>query len=236
MLLCISVISSLATERFLNPKRLSPPDFDIDFGWDERDEMYNYIFKRYKGQNTALLGATSTFKERSVIRELGKVYGLPKSDIDRIFDEPNSVLNKNKVIDMIISVTTQLADFPNLRTIHASGILISEHPITRYSALDLPQKGLPTVQWDMYVSEDIGFEKFDILSQRGIVHIKESVNIIKENKGVSIDIHQVDKFKTDAKVQGELKSGNTIGCFYVESPAMRGLLKKLHCSDYKNVL
>lgn len=223
-------------ERFLNPKRLSPPDFDIDFGWDERDEMYNYIFKRYKGQNTALLGATSTFKERSAIRELGKAYGLPKGDIDRVFDEPNSVLNKNEIINMIISVKSQLESFPNLRTIHASGVLISEYPITRFSALDLPPKGLPTVQWDMYVSEDIGFEKFDILSQRGIAHIKESVSIIRENKGVNVDIHQVEQFKQDRKVREELKSGDTIGCFYVESPAMRGLLKKLHCSDYKTLV
>lgn len=223
-------------ERFLNPKRLSPPDFDIDFGWDERDEMYNYIFKRYKGQNTALLGATSTFKERSVIRELGKVYGLPKSDIDSILNNPNSVLNKNGVVKLITSITSQLESFPNLRTIHASGVLISEHPITRYSALDLPPKGLPTVQWDMYVSEDIGFEKFDILSQRGISHIKESVSIIKQNKGISVDVHQVEQFKHDIKVKEELKSGDTIGCFYVESPAMRGLLKKLHCSDYKTLV
>lgn len=223
-------------ERFLNPKRQSPPDFDIDFGWDERDEMYNYIFKRYKRQNTALLGATSTFKEKSVIRELGKIYGLPKGDIDRIFDDPNSILNKNEVIDMIVSVTSQLEGFPNLRTIHASGVLISEYPITRFSALDLPPKGLPTVQWDMYVSEDIGYEKFDILSQRGIAHIKEGVNIIKENRGIEIDIHQVQRFKTDETVQNELKTGDTIGCFYIESPAMRGLLKKLHCSDYKTLV
>lgn len=223
-------------ERFLNPKRLSPPDFDIDFGWDERDDMYSYIFRRYGRKNTALLGATSTFKERSVIREIGKVYGLPKSDIDRIFDEPNSILNRTELIDMIISLTSQLASFPNLRTIHSSGVLISEQPITRYSALDLPPKGLPTVQWDMYTAEDIGYEKFDILSQRGIAHIKESVQIIKQNKGEQVDIHQFHRFKVDTKVREELKKGDTIGCFYIESPAMRGLLKKLHCDDYKTLV
>lgn len=219
-------------ERFLNPKRLSPPDFDIDFGWDERDEMYNYIFRRYGTKKTALLGAMSTFKERSVVREIGKVYGLPKAEIDRIFDDPNSILNRTELVDMIISLTNQLASFPNLRTIHASGVLISEDPITRYSALDLPPKGLPTVQWDMYTAEDIGYEKFDILSQRGIAHIKESVQIIQRNKGEHIDIHQFHKFKTDPKLKEELKKGDTIGCFYIESPAMRGLLKKLHCDDY----
>lgn len=219
-------------ERFLNPKRKSPPDFDIDFSWDERDEVFDYIFKRYGHKNTALLGAMSTFRDKSIIRELGKVYGLPKSDIDRIIDEPDAVLNRHEITDLILSVYGQLEDFPNLRTIHPCGVLISELPITNYSALDLPPKGLPTVQWDMYTAEDIGFEKFDILSQRGIGHIKECAEIIKTNQGIKVDVHTVEKFKTDVKVQQQLKSGDTIGCFYVESPAMRGLLKKLKCEDY----
>ena len=219
-------------ERFLNPKRTSPPDFDIDYSWDERDEVYDYIFKRYGHKNTALLGAMSTFRDRSIIRELGKVYGLPKSDIDRIIDQPDAVLNKHEITNMILSVYNQLEDFPNMRTIHPSGVLISELPITNYSALDLPPKGLPTVQWDMYISEDIGFEKFDILSQRGIGHIKESVAIIQTNRGIKVDVHAVDKFKKDENIKKQLKSGNTIGCFYVESPAMRGLIKKLKCEDY----
>ena len=219
-------------ERFLNPKRKSPPDFDIDFSWDERDDVYDYIFKRYGHKNTALLGAMSTFGDKSIIRELGKVYGLPKSDIDRIIDEPDAVLNKHEITDLILSVYTHLKDFPNLRTIHPCGVLISELPITNYSALDMPPKGLPTVQWDMYTAEDIGFEKFDILSQRGIGHIKECAEIIKTNRGIKVDVHTVEKFKTDVNVQQQLKSGDTIGCFYVESPAMRGLLKKLKCEDY----
>ena len=219
-------------ERFLNPKRKSPPDFDIDFSWDERDDVYDYIFKRYGHKNTALLGAMSTFRDNSIIRELGKVYGLPKSDIDRIIDEPDAVVNKHEITNLILSVYNQLEDFPNLRTIHPCGVLISELPITNYSALDLPPKGLPTVQWDMYTAESIGFEKFDILSQRGIGHIKESADIILANRGIKIDVHAVDKFKNDVRVQQQLKAGDTIGCFYVESPAMRGLLKKLKCEDY----
>ena len=219
-------------ERFLNPKRKSPPDFDIDYSWDQRDDVYEYIFKRYGHKNTALLGAMSTFRENSIIRELGKVYGLPKSDIDRIIDEPDALLNKHEITDLILSVYTQMADFPNLRTIHPCGVLISEQPITCYSALDLPPKGLPTVQYDMHTAEEIGFEKFDILSQRGIGHIKESADIILKNRGEKINVHDVARFKKDAKVRAQLKSGDTIGCFYIESPAMRGLLKKLKCEDY----
>lgn len=219
-------------ERFLNPKRKSPPDFDIDFSWDERDDVYDYIFKRYGSKHTALLGAMSTFKDKSIIRELGKVYGLPKAEIDRIIDEPHAVTNKHEITDLILSVYTRLEDFPNMRTIHACGVLISEQEITHYSALDLPPKGLPTVQWDMYTAEEIGFEKFDILSQRGIGHIKECAAIVASNQGLRIDVHDVANFKKDSKVRQQLKKGDTIGCFYVESPAMRGLLKKLKCEDY----
>ena len=219
-------------ERFLNPKRKSPPDFDIDYSWKERDDVTEYIFKRYGRKHTALLGAMSTFKDRSIIREMGKVYGLPKEDIDRLIKYPNAPLNENEICRDIIAHYNSIEDFPNLRTIHAGGILISEEPITAYTALDLPPKGFPTTQFDMYLAEDIGFEKLDILSQRGIGHIKDAAELVYKNRGTKIDVHEVQKFKSDPLVQKQLKSGNTIGCFYIESPAMRGLLKKLCCDNY----
>ncbi len=219
-------------ERFLNPKRKSPPDFDIDYSWRERDEVHEYIFKRYGREHTALLGAMSTFKDRSILREMGKVYGLPKGDIDRLIEQPNSPLNNNAICSDILKHYNEIKDYPNLRTIHAGGVLVSELPLTYYCALDLPPKGLPTSQFDMYLAEDIGFEKLDILSQRGIGHIKDSAELVYKNKGIKIDIYDVNTFKNDTKVQAQLKTGDTIGCFYVESPAMRGLLKKLHCEDY----
>ncbi len=219
-------------ERFLNPKRKSPPDFDIDFSWKERDEIYDYIFTRYGSKNTALMGAMGTFRSRSIIRELGKIYGLPKAEIDRLVHEPENLLNKNEVTDMILSVYNRMADFPNQRTIHASGVLISEIPVTHYAALDYPPKGLPTVQFDMYTAEEIGFEKFDILSQRGIGHIKDCKEIIKLNTGKEISTDNPHRFFRDEKVAEQLKSADTIGCFYIESPAMRQLLTKLRCDDY----
>jgi DNA polymerase-3 subunit alpha len=219
-------------ERFLNPKRKTPPDFDVDFSWDERDEMYDYIFKRYQTGHTALMGAMSTFRSRSIIRELGKVYGLPKAEIDMLIRDPGNSMNKNEVTNMILSVYDQMADFPNQRTIHASGVLISEKPLTSYCALDYPPKGLPTMQFDMYTAEDICFEKFDILSQRGIGHIKECAQIVKQNQGVHVDTSNPKRFFEDSKIADQLRSSNTIGCFYVESPAMRQLIAKLNCDNY----
>ena len=223
---------NLYFERFLNPKRKTPPDFDIDFSWNERDDIYDYIFHRYQGGHVALMGAMSTFRSRSIIRELGKVYGLPKSEIDRLIHEPQNMLNKNEVTNMILSVYNQMADFPNQRTIHSSGVLISELPITNYCALDYPPKGLPTAQFDMYVAEDIAFEKFDILSQRGIGHIKDCKEIIKQNKGEIVSTDNPQQFFKDAKIAAQLKTANTIGCFYIESPAMRQLITKLGCDNY----
>ena len=219
-------------ERFLNPKRKSPPDFDIDYSWKERDDVTEYIFRRYGRKHTALLGAMSTFKDRSIIRELGKVYGLPKEDIDRLIKYPDSPLNKNEICRDIMNHYHSIEDFPNVRSIHAGGVLISEEPLTCYTSLDLPPKGFPTTHFDMYLAEDIGFEKLDILSQRGIGHIKDAADIIYRNQGIKVDIHDVHKFKNDAQVKKQLKSGDTIGCFYIESPAMRGLLKKLRCDTY----
>jgi DNA polymerase-3 subunit alpha len=223
-------------ERFINPKRTSPPDFDIDYSWKERDEVLDYIFKRYGHEHTALLGTISTFRDKSIYRELGKVHGLPKGEIDAYLKNPEEAIHRNHIIRKINELGEMMADFPNLRSIHAGGVLISEKPITCYTALDMPPKGFPTTQWDMYVAEDIGFEKLDILSQRGIGHIYETAEIVRRNRGVNVDVHNVKAFKEDDNVKELLRTARTIGCFYVESPAMRGLLKKLRCDNYRTLV
>jgi DNA-directed DNA polymerase III PolC len=219
-------------ERFINPHRSSPPDFDIDFSWDERDDVTDYIFKRYGKEHTALLATYNTFKGKSIIRELGKVVGLPKADIDLIVNEPLATEKHHPFGKHIFRYGKMIEGFPNYLSIHAGGILISERPLNYHTALQLMPKGFPIVHFDMYGAEDIGFHKYDILSQRGLGHIKDSVELIKQNKGLAVDIHDVEKIKHDPKVKRQLKSGQCIGCFYIESPAMRGLLTKLACDNY----
>lgn len=227
---------NLYFERFINPKRSSPPDFDIDYSWKERDEVIDYIFKRYGRKHTALLGTINTFRGKSIVRELGKVHGLPKEEIDNLIDNPASEANRNEITELIFSTGLRIADFPNMRSIHAGGILISEEPITCYTALDMPPKGFPVTQWDMYTAEEIGFEKLDILSQRGIGHIRESAEIIFRNRAIDVDVHAIQKFKHDPKVMDRLRRGDTKGCFYIESPSMRGLLQKLRCDNYPTLV
>lgn len=223
---------NLYFERFINPKRTSPPDFDIDYSWKERDTVTEYIFRRYGHRHTALLGTIGTFRGRSIVRELGKVHGLPAEEIDALIDNPSADTNRGEIPDMIFHTGNKIADFPNIRSIHAGGVLISEEPLCCYTALDMPPKGFPTTQWDMYVAEELGFEKLDILSQRGIGHIRESAEIIRRNRGVDVDVHAIQQFKNDPRVKDNLRRGDTKGCFYIESPSMRGLLQKLRCDDY----
>ncbi|MFM7023067.1 MAG: DNA polymerase III subunit alpha [Flavobacteriales bacterium] len=219
-------------ERFLNPHRLSPPDFDIDWSHKNRDTILSYIFKRFGKEHTAFVGTIGTFRHRSPIRELGKVFGLPKEEIDMLTRTSKSSHVSDSIVKKIHTYSDALEGRPNLRSMHSCGILITEEPIYQYTAVDLPPKGFETAQIDMYISEDIGIEKLDILSQRGLSSIDSTLQLIQKNKGEKIDIHRVQDFKHDAEVNERLSTGKTIGCFYIESPAMRGLLRRLKCNNY----
>lgn len=224
-------------ERFLNPHRTSPPDFDIDFSWKERDEITDYIFKRYGQQHCALLATYNTFRGRSIYRELGKVFGLPKAEIDILVDKhaPASQKTPDHITGLIYRYGKLLEHMPNYLSIHAGGVLISEDPIAAYTATDLPPKGFPITHFDMFVAEDMGYYKYDILSQRGLGHIKNAGEIILENTGRDIHI-DTEIAKKDKLVEKHIEVGNTIGCFYIESPGMRMLLRKLRCSDYPTLV
>ncbi len=219
-------------ERFLNPHRTSPPDFDIDFSWKDRDEVIDYIFKRYGKDHVALLGMYATFQYRAVVRELGKVFGLPKKEIDALATSRNANFTEDRIQRLIVQYGSMLKDFPNHLSIHPGGMLISEEPIYQYTAVDMPPKAFGTSQMDMFMAEKVGLFKLDILSQRGLGHIKETVSLVKQNRGVSIDIKDVEKFMHDPRVADQIRNANTTGCFYIESPGMRQLLRKLKCNDY----
>ncbi len=292
-------------ERFINPQRSSPPDFDIDFSWDERDDVTDYIFKRYGREHTALLATYSTFQFNAAVRELGKVLGLPKEEIDRFADDilkatdtedvrtpeagmgiadyglriadwrrsttqkplvngqpdpvtpthknlpPNSdtqsaIRNPQSAIvnpsipqsfnSSILHFARLLHGFPNHLSIHAGGVVISERPIFYHTALQMMPKGFPIAHFDMYHAEEFGFHKFDVLSQRGLGHIKDAVALVKRNQGRAVDVHDLAAIKQDERVRAQLRSGNCMGCFYIESPAMRGLLHKLRCQDYVHLV
>ncbi|MCB0733183.1 MAG: DNA polymerase III subunit alpha [Flavobacteriales bacterium] len=219
-------------ERFINLYRINPPDFDIDFSWRDRDDVTRYIFERF--DHTALLATYNTFKQRAVVRELGKVFGLPPHEIDRISAGKFNPKELDNLGKLVLQYGQLIQGMPNLLSVHASGILISEKPIHYFTATDLPPKGYPTTQFDMLIAEDVGLYKFDILAQRGLAKIKEALAVVQGNRPEEelIDIHNIPPLKTDPAINKAISEARCMGCFYVESPAMRMLLRKLEVDNY----
>lgn len=267
-------------ERFINPGRSSPPDFDLDFSWKDRDQVTQYLFDTYgSDRRVALLATYSTYQQRAVIRELGKVFGLPAHEIDalaegdatrsrwigrsenaRAVNGGTAVIDNDRIARTILRYAEHFHEHPHHLSIHVGGVLISEKPLTHYTALHMPPKGFATTQFSMLEAEDLGLYKFDILSQRGLGHIRDCVELVQgsSDKGQvardqqpldacdltldtcdlrpAVDIHAIERFKHDPKINELLRTGDTIGCFYVESPAMRMLLKKLGVEDYPTLV
>ncbi len=218
-------------ERFINPSRNSPPDFDIDFASRDRNNITKYLFDTHGWNHTALVGTYITFQFRSMIREIGKVFGLPAQEIEKL-QRTKNLNDVDEMGQLVLKYSKLIHGFPSHLSVHSSGIIISEKPISAYTATIMPPKGFPTIHFSMLEAEDIGFAKFDVLGQRGLSKIEDAVSIIENNTGNKVDIHDLELFKKDEKVKNLLKQGKTIGCFYVESPAMRMLLTKLEADDY----
>lgn len=221
-------------ERFINLYRKNPPDFDVDFSWADRDDVTQYMFDRFP--NVALLGAYVTFQRRAVTRELGKVFGLPKHEIDILSAGEYNLRKMDKTNLLVLRYGHLIEGQPSHCSIHASGILIAENHIHNFSSTFMPPKGFPTTQFDMVVAEDAGLYKFDILSQRGLGKIKDALEIIAVNRNEIPDIHDIKSFKEDPKINNNLKEGKAIGAFYVESPAMRMLMSKLKVNTYMGLV
>ena len=204
-------------ERFLNPHRSSPPDFDIDFSWKDRDEVIDYVFKRYGADHVALLGMYSTFQYNAIIREIGKVFGLPKEEMDELAEKGyyngdsrgenfTKRTDQDRIHKIILQYGRLIQNFPNHLSIHPGGMLISEEPIYTYTAVHMPPKGFSTTQIDMFIAEDIGLFKLDILSQRGLGHIKDCLELIKENTGkMSIsmklkNLRRISRYENNSEV------------------------------------
>ncbi len=219
-------------ERFINLYRANPPDFDIDFSWRDREAMTQYIFRRFK--HVALVGTYVTFKHKGVVRELGKVFGLPKEEIDRLGNGQYQPSKLDTMAALVLKYGKLIYGMPNYLSVHASGILISERPLHYFSGTFLPPKGFPVTQYDMVIAEDVGLYKFDVLAQRGLGKIKDTLAIVKYNQPEksNFDIHDVRTFYQDPTINNLIKTAQCMGCFYVESPAMRMLLKKLEVDNY----
>jgi DNA polymerase III alpha subunit len=189
--------------RFLNKSRSSLPDIDIDFSWKERDEIVQYVFKKYGYDRVAFISTHVTMKARSAFRETAKVFGFSESEISTIskyipwtdaknLPDISKRFPESKSLDFsidpwksIINIATKLANFPRHLSIHPGGIVISPLPITNYTALEYAANkgvGLIITQPDMYGVEDLGLLKIDLLSQRSLGVLRDTIQQIRENE------------------------------------------------------
>lgn len=188
--------------RFLNRSRSSLPDIDIDFSWKERDEIVQYIFNKYGYSRVAFISTHVTIKARSAFRETAKVFGFSDEEISKIskfipwtdarnlpeiskrFPESRSLNFNDEPWKSIINIASRLANFPRHLSIHPGGIVISPLPITTYTALEYAKNkgvGLIITQPDMYGVEDLGLVKIDLLSQRSLGVLRDSIQQVREN-------------------------------------------------------
>lgn len=191
---------NLYFERFLNKARSSPPDFDIDFSWKERDEIIKYIFEKYGYERVAMISTTVTFRARSAFREVAKAFGFTNEEISKfskkipwtdaanlpniaeLFPESKGLNFKQEPWKTIVSIASQIAKFPRHISIHPGGIVITPTKITDYVALEYAKNkglGLIVTQPDMYSIEDLGLIKIDILSQRSLGALRDTMESIK---------------------------------------------------------
>ncbi len=239
---------NLLFERFLNPGRHDPPDIDVDFPWDERPAILEWVFKQYGHQHAAMVANQNTLATRAALREIAKVYGLPAGEIgkalnflDRRADfvdvQPGmtvhdwardvcKALNLRHPWPEILYWSTRLdGHFRNLG-LHPGGVVLVPDEIQRYVPVEISASNLPVIQWEKDQTEEAGLVKIDLLGNRSLAVIRDAIEAVARNTGRVIDYATWDPI-TDPATNDLIRRGETMGCFYVESPATRLLLKKL---------
>ncbi len=221
---------NLFFERFLNPGRYDPPDIDIDFPWDERDRIIDFVFARYGSRQAGMVANHTTLALRAAIREVAKVYGMSPAEMHQVSQlfarQPSSLATLRKPWPDILSRACQLQDKLRHLSLHCGGIVIVPDDLRQHVPVEVAAKGVPVIQWEKDQAEDAGLVKIDLLGNRSLAVIRDALAAIAEHTGRHIDYARWDPL-SDPVTQTFIQQGNTIGCFYIESPATRLLLKKL---------
>jgi DNA-directed DNA polymerase III PolC len=239
---------NLLFERFLNPGRHDPPDIDVDFPWDERPAILEWVFTHYEHQHAAMVANQNTLATRAALREIAKVYGLPAGEIKKAlnllhrradFVEIQSETNAKSWAAEVCSALQLRTPWPDILRwsvqleghfrnlgLHPGGVVLVPDEIRRYVPVEISASNWPVIQWEKDQTEDAGLVKIDLLGNRSLAVIRDALAAIAKNTGRIIDYATWDAL-SDPATNELIRQGNTMGCFYVESPATRLLLKKL---------
>ncbi|MDO8525265.1 MAG: DNA polymerase III subunit alpha, partial [Candidatus Omnitrophota bacterium] len=242
----------LLFERFLNPERISLPDIDIDFCYVRRNEVIDYVVKKYSKENVAQIITFGTMMAKAVVRDTGRALGLAYADVDRIAklipNDLNMTLNHaleqeaelrnlyktDSKIAQLIDTSLVLEGLTRHASTHAAGVVISEEPLVNYVPLYKVQEGQITTAYPMNSLEKIGLLKMDLLGLRTLTVISEALKIIKRTRGVEVDIDTISL--EDNKTYKLLANAESSGVFQLESSGMRDLLKKLKPERFEDII
>ncbi len=247
---------NLMFERFINPGRKDPPDIDVDFAWDERDDVIDYVFRRYGEHHVAMVATHQTFGGRMALRETARVYGLTEAEISAISkkfpyvhvsDEggPDILqimrlhpktrhLHLDSPWPEIIADAQKLLGKPRGIGTHCGGVVITPGPIYRHAPVQISAKGVRVIQWEKDGTEEMGLVKIDLLGNRSLAVIRDAIQHIKK-QGITFDEQRWDP-ASDEKTGQMLAQGETMGVFYIESPATRLLQKRSQRGDFDHLV
>ncbi len=240
-------------ERFLNRGRTDPPDIDVDFPWDERDDVLQYVFDKYGTSRSAMIANHVAFRARAAVREIAKVYGLPESEIATVtgrlarvwrFENAAGAVGEHPVFGNlalqepwpeILALSQKIEGLPRHLSVHCGGVVVVPDALTDYVPSEPAPKGVPIIHWEKDQAEDFGLVKMDLLGNRSLAVIRDAVAAVERNYGVVIEYDRWNPID-DPKTQALMARGDTMGVFYVESPAMRQLQKKTEKGDYEHLV
>ena len=246
---------NLYFDRFLNPGRTDPPDIDIDFAWDERDDVLHSVLKQFKG-HAALVSNHVAFRPRMAIRETAKVFGLTDREIGQVSKripwlwrsaeaDDDLLARLRRLPELgeldfpepwpeIIGIAQRIIGIPRYLSVHPGGVVITPNPIDEYVPIEPAPKGVPVIQWEKDGTEDAGLVKIDLLGNRSLGVIRDAISNLSDN-GIAFDENDWEP-EEDLDTRVNVAKGHTMGCFYIESPATRLLQKKAKVGDFEHLV
>ena len=241
-------------ERFLHEERIDLPDIDIDFCWDERDDILEYVFEKYGEERAAMVSNQVMLQPRSAVREVGKVYGLSNEEIKAVTkrlgyssgrkgsllevvktDPRFRNLNLDETLEAIIEQGERIVGVFRHSSVHPGGVVVVPDEIRKYVPVLRATKGVQIVEWEKDQVEDAGLVKIDLLGNRSLAVVRDTLEQVNRYYGRNIDYHDLDPVN-DPETVLLMESGRTMGVFYIESPATRQLLAKAGVVDFEHVV
>lgn len=247
---------SLLFERFLNPERISMPDIDIDFCYERREEVIDYVKRKYGDDHVAQIITFGTMGAKAAIRDVGRVLDIGYNKVDKIAKEIPFALGMtiDKALDTnpnlkelydqdaetkeIINISKQIEGMLRHASTHAAGVVISKNPVDEYVPLYKHQDAI-TTQFTMTTLEELGLLKMDFLGLRTLTVIRDTLDLIEKNRVIKNYTEKIDFSKMDyddPKVYEMLSSGNTLGVFQLESAGMRSFIKQLRPDNFEDIV